>query len=176
LPHHLFEHMASGLFLLLILGLFVACLTLAIVECFRPGIIVNPAYFDPISRTVVGLVLSVASGVLGAPPGVVRAPQPSVVAAQVSERQPPAVNLQTAQGEEFKDVYTITFIVAGLVSLLVLFMPTRLNHDLVKTVAFSTLGFAMIVANGTFGLTDRSASNYNVDLKEQPAIVSMSDH
>jgi len=61
LPHHLFEHITSGLFLLLILGLFVACLTLAIVECFRPGIIVNPTYFDPISRTVVGLVLSVAS-------------------------------------------------------------------------------------------------------------------
>jgi hypothetical protein len=142
--NHLFDVALVGLALLSVAVIFAGSVAFAIVACFVPKYAPKTQNFTYVTTAIAGLVLSVASGVLGAPATVqVQTP----VAAHGSEPTEAVVdhqlNAQIAEPQvaAFKQLYAWTYVVTGLVCLLVFVLPTPATHDLVKNVALTTLGF-----------------------------------
>jgi hypothetical protein len=94
----------------------------------------------------VGLVLSVSSGVLGKPANVQLVGQP-VAPALAPTTTSLRANLTVDQIADFQQVYAWTYVVAGLFSLVV-FVCASQPHDIVKSVALTTLGFIATIVGG----------------------------
>lgn len=166
---HLFDNQTIGLALMAVLVFFVGSLLLSIFGCFRSLAVTQAANFNYVATAVAGLVLTVASGALGVAPGAVRGPQPVSAEAAAAEPTPqvPAVTLATAQVGAFKQLYTATYIVVGLVCLLVFMIPTPRTPELVKNVALTTLAFLGLFVSKNL---NSAASNDSVDVNHPAAI------
>ena len=163
---HLFDNIPSAVALLAVLLFFVASVLIGIVESYRPKTVVT-TNFNSIATVVAGMVLTVASGVLGTAPAVT-SPGPSTTAAS-AQALGAAVTIASAQVEAFKNLYTVTYIVAGFCCLMVLLLPTKKNHELVKTVGFTTLAFLSLFVTNNLGATHGGVANLNVAIAAPPS-------
>ena len=161
---HLFDDQTVGLALMAVLVFFAASLVLSIFGCFKSLKIAQAANFNYIATAVAGLVLTVASGALGVAPGAVRGPQPTSSNASMvqSSDEVPSVTLASAQVGAFKQLYTTTYIVAGLICLIVFVLPTTSTPELVRNVALTTLAFLGLVVSKNLN-NNASVASVNVN-------------
>ena len=158
----LFENTSIGVILCGVLLLFVSSVTLGMLSCFKTMPIATASRFNEIATVIAGLVLTVASGVLGMKPsGGIVGVQPKTENAAVAASTP-SISLASPQIDEFRTVYTITYLVCGFACLTVLMLPTPNNHDLVRSVGLTTLGFGMMLINSAM------ATPPNVDVSLTP--------
>jgi hypothetical protein len=157
----LFASPIIGFCFVVILLLFVACVALGIYYCFRSASASNENRAF-LSTTVAGLVLSVASGVLGTPaqvPGNTTDTAASAAALSASRillqsnrkavpktapapSQEGALTISDAARIAIRNLYTWTYLICGIGCLVVYFLiKTPRNDDLVKTVGITTIGF-----------------------------------
>jgi len=111
--------------------------------------------FTQASTIVAGLVLTAATGVLGKPANIrIAAVQTNTAASSGAGQQltPAAVSaaqtLKDPQRDAFKTICAWLYVVLGVGCFLVWVMPTPANHDLVRNIGLTTLGFATsIISN-----------------------------
>ena len=175
--NHLFDNSVVGMALLAVLVFFVACLAITMLSCFRPMAVASAGNFNQVATVVAGLVLTVASGALGVSPAVGTGVQPgsSSAGSQASVANnvgaTPTVTLASAQVGAFKSLYTTTYIVTGLLCLVVFMIPTRQTHELVRNVGLTTLAFlGLLVSSNLNG----GASDLNVKLDTPPVFAQAS--
>jgi hypothetical protein len=94
-----------------------------------PGAAAANQGFTYVSTVIAGLVLSVASGVFGKPPDLANLPQTlkpaamelstAVVKQQATPQGGPSIEITNPQRKAWQDTFADTFIVAGLISLLI---------------------------------------------------------
>ena len=125
-----------------VLVMFVGALAVGVVDCFRPLAVARAGRFNHVSTVIAGLVLTVASGVIGVTPS-----------SAVKGQQPDGfggVNVTFAgdQVTAFKDLYAGTYIVVGVVCLMVWVFREK-PHELVKNVGLTTLALAVTFVSGS---------------------------
>ena len=153
---HLFDNSLIGLALMAVLVLFVGAVAFAIYSTLR-NIPQTAPNFTYVATAIAGLVLSVASGEIGAPATV----QLPTASASSSTKSGDADNkLQTSGGSElkarltsnqvsdFRNLYAWIYVLSGLACLLVFVVPTQFTHDLVKSVGLTMLGFLITIVGG----------------------------
>jgi hypothetical protein len=146
---HLFDNGLVGLALAAVLAMFVGSVFVGIVACFRPKAAPLNPNFTYVATAITGLVLSVSSGVLGKPATVQVPNLPPTVQQSTPNRDVSfQANVSSNQIGEFQQLYAWTYVVSGLIALVIFISPTPANHDLVKNVALTTLGF-LITLVGT---------------------------
>lgn len=171
--HKMFIDPLPGIILIAIFAFFLITVIIAIASSVKQAELVyaKRPNFTYLSTILVGLVLSVASGVLGKP---ANPEAQKVVAAQANSTSlgaPPAITtarleslsesidseikqepekkgevikqvLKTAQKESFRYLYTVTYIIVGFVCFGV-FLFKEKPHSLVNEVALTTAGFCI---------------------------------
>ena len=118
------------------------------------------ANFTHGSTIVAGLVLTASTGVLGRPADIKITTEPqsfAQVPAQASQNQPTQTKagqnvvqsiIQDPQREAFKKICAWTYVILGMLCFIVWVVPTPVNHDLVRNIGLTTLGFATsIISN-----------------------------
>jgi hypothetical protein len=145
--NHLFDNALVGLALMSVLVIFAASVVIAGLSCFRPAIAPKGQNFTYVATAIAGLVLSVASGVLGKPTTVTMAAKPAAPFAAPDQGQASSyqATISDTQVAEYQQLYAWTYVVIGLVTLIIFVLPTPANHDLVKNVALTTLGFLITI-------------------------------
>ena len=149
--HHLFDNPLLGIALMAVLVLFAGSVILAIVASFTPTLAgaknTNLTY---VATVVAGLVLSVASGVLGAPAKVQGAQTTTAnvqPAGPDSSTVPVEVRILAQQAADFKNLYAWCYVLLGLACIVVFMAPTPITHDLVKSVGLTMLGFLITLVS-----------------------------
>ncbi len=170
---HLFDNLTVGLALLSVLVIFVVGLLISVAGSFWPIESTNSEAFRYIATAVTGIVLTVASGALGVNPSAVTGVQPAKhpSASEASSAQAPdgalTTTIATAQVGAFKELYSATYIVLGIVCLIVL-MVRRQPPDLIKTVGLTALTFlGLVVAKNL----NNDAANLTVAVSPQPQLL-----
>jgi hypothetical protein len=158
--NHLFDNPIIGIGLIAVLLIFLVAIAFAVYASIknRQGITGNN--FTYVATAIAGLVLSVASGVIGAP-ATVQLPADSLTSQRDSgpsnseskgqEGKPTTVlqaRLANDQITAFRTIYAWAYVLAGLVCLVVFICPTPFTHDLVKSVGLTTLGFLITIVGG----------------------------
>lgn len=146
----LFQDPLIALGLLAVLVLFAVSVAVSIRASFGPPAAPNKN-FVYVATAIAGLVLSVASGVLGAPAEVSGQTHAKtlVVTGQTDTHQnsgsPVSVTPDDSQRMAFRNLYTWAYIIAGLICLIVFMLPNTSSQDIVKQVGLSTLGFLIVL-------------------------------
>ncbi|HTW80275.1 MAG TPA: hypothetical protein VME23_12080 [Terracidiphilus sp.] len=144
---HLMDNPLIGLALISVLVLFLFSTAFAIVSCFWPRLAPKNQNFTYVATAVAGLVLTVSSGVLGKPATIQFSAPPSVQSSADASASVHATFANNQTGS-FQQLYAWSYIVAGLLCLVVFVIPTPATHDLVKSVALTTLGFLVTIVGG----------------------------
>ena len=150
---HLFDNQLVGLALSAVLVLFIGAVGISIYLTFRNQQKTS-ANFTYVATVVAGLVLSVASGVLGTPASIqVSKPVSAASPASVSTQEISA-HLTSDQISDFKTLYAWVYVIVGLVCLIVFISPTEFTHELVKGVGLTMLGFLITIVGGVSKTTN----------------------
>ncbi|WP_263366003.1 hypothetical protein [Edaphobacter bradus] len=159
---HLWDNGLLGALSLAVLVIFTVAILIAIYCSVRNKPTTNPT-FTYVATIIAGLVLSVASGVIGTPAKAVPRTTTTSQSAAQGDKDPniqpgstkeASAKLTTNQSSEFRTIYAWTYALEGLVCLLVVMLPTPYTHDLVKSVGFSTLGFLITVVSNLSSSTN----------------------
>jgi hypothetical protein len=117
--------------------------------------IVTSPNFNYVATVVAGLVLTAATGAIGAKPSQlpVQSGSGSVQAAPAGQTtSAPAGSSKTQPIDSQKQAFQIlcgwSYIALGVLCLIVFVIPSPTTHDLVKTVGLTTLGFAGTIIGG----------------------------
>jgi len=149
----LFTSSLVGMALLGVWGLFLYTVGQAIVSCFRAPV-PAPPNFMYVATAVAGIVLSVASGMLGDPsptPGSGASTSPVTSAPSPPPTGTAPVVLEPKQRIALRNLYTTTYLIAGFFCLILFMSNTPSTHDLVKQVGLTTLGFMISLATRLAG-------------------------
>lgn len=163
---NLFNDPFLGMALAAILVLFILTVVIAMVSTLKktPMKVAQHDPFNYVATIVVGLVITVSTGVLGKPnvpkdskaatvgsklgvPTIATLDEPLLLEGLSNDRDREAV-LGAAQKKAFQAVYTITYLILGFCCLVVFMVPTETNHALVKQVALTTVGFFITIISG----------------------------
>jgi hypothetical protein len=149
---HLFDNGLIGLALMAVLVIFVGAIAFAIYSTLRNVQQTGPN-FTYVATAIAGLVLSVASGVIGTPATVqlpastagLSVPKEGKLQSSGAELKARVTNNQVS---DFRNLYAWIYVLAGLACLLVFVLPTPFTHDLVKSVGLTMLGFLITIVGG----------------------------
>jgi hypothetical protein len=114
--------------------------------------IVQASNFSYVATVVAGLVLTAATGAIGAAPSPLP-PNASVAGQAASPNQASPSSGSTIQSidtqkQAFQKMCGWSYIGLGIICLVVFVIPSPTTHDLVKTVGLTTLGFAGTIIGG----------------------------
>lgn len=141
-----------GLALTAVLLIFLGAVGFAIYASLKNGQNTS-TNFTYVATVIAGLVLSVASGVIGAPATVKQTLTPATLAspnqaAPLSQTTELKARIASSQASDSRTLYTWVYVFAGLVCLCVFVLPTPSTHELVKGVALTMPGFLITIVGG----------------------------
>jgi len=143
---HLMDDGLVGLALLAVLILFLGSVVFGICVSLWPARVSFNQNSTYVATAIAGLVLTVASGVLGKPATVQLSTPPTT--SGVATHASVQATFSDDQTGEFQKMYAWSYILAGLLCIVVFMFHTPAKHDLVKSVALTTLGFLVTIVGG----------------------------